>query len=407
MCIPDAGISALGETMSDSLREVTSVSWFGRIRRSLAGLLFGLLLVLAMVTLLFWNEGRAVQTALSLAEGAGIVVSAGSEAAEPANEGKLVHVTGPVTASAVPADPDFGVSVQGVRLSRTAEMFQWKEEKRSETVKKLGGGEETVTTYSYSKVWDEDAINSSSFKQPDGHQNPTKEIDSRRFQIPDGKLGAFVLNEPVLNRIGGDRKFAITTDQAAAIDAAYTGWKKVSVVGDNIYLGFNSTTPAIGDYRISYELAPLGVISVIGKQAGDQFAPYKTLAGDSLLMVDTGDVPAEKMFADAVSFNSLVTWILRAVGILMMAAGFSLLLSPFGVLFDVIPFLGSIARIGTGIISFALAILVGTATIAIAWFWYRPLLSAGILAAGVIAALIVYYLGRRRGNAMPAPAPAQ
>lgn len=123
-------------------------------------------------------------------------------------------------------------------------------------------------------------------------------------------------------------------------------------------------------------------------------------------MVDMGAVPAQKMFADAVSENTLITWALRVVGLLLLTVGFALFLSPIGVILDVIPFLGSVARMGTGIIAFFLAILVGTTTIAIAWFWYRPVLAAGILAAGVIAAAVVYYLGRSRKAAAPLSMPS-
>lgn len=392
--------------MSDSFREVTSVSWFGRIKRAVGGVVFGLLLVVLMVIGLFWNEGRAVQTARSLAEGSGAVVSVGADSVDAANDGKLVHVSGPVTASDGLADPDFGIAAQGLRLSRTAEMYQWKEESKSETEKKLGGGEETVTTYSYSKVWDDSQIDSSDFKKPDGHQNPPMEIHSKTFQIPDGKLVAFDLDTPVLDRIEGDKDYSLASSQAAAIKAAYTGTKPINVVDGKIYLGADTTSPALGDYRIGYELAPLGVVSIVARQAGSRFEPYQTVAGDQLLMVDTGDVPAAKMFADAVSENTIITWLLRAAGLLLLTIGFALFLSPIGVILDVIPFLGSIARMGTGIIAFFLAILVGTTTIAIAWFWYRPVLAASILAAGIIAAAAVYYLGRSRKAATPAAAPS-
>ncbi|MER9233390.1 TMEM43 family protein [Mesorhizobium sp. M0622] len=392
--------------MSDSFQEVTSVSWFGRIKRAVGSVVFGLLLIMLMVIGLFWNEGRAVQTARSLAEGSGAVISVGADSIDAGNDGKLVHVAGAVTASGGLADPDFGISAQGLRLSRSAEMYQWKEEQKSETTKKLGGGEETVTTYSYSKVWDDSQINSSEFKKPDGHENPPMEIHSKRFQIPDGKLGAFTLDRPVLDLIGGDREFSLSPDQSAVIDAAYTGTKRVNIVDGKIYLGFNTTSPALGDYRIGYELAPLGVVSIVARQTAGGFEPYQTKAGDQLLMVDTGNVPAEKMFADAVSTNTLITWLLRAAGLLLLAIGFALLLSPIGVILDVIPLLGSVARMGTGIIAFFLAILVGTTTMAIAWFWYRPMLAAGILAAGVIAAAAVYYLGRSRKPAAPVAAPS-
>lgn len=391
--------------MSDSFREVTSVSWFGRIKRAVGGVIFGLILIALMVIGLFWNEGRAVQTARSLAEGSGAVVSVGADSVDTANDGKLVHVSGLVTADSGLADPDFGIATQGLRLSRSVEMYQWKEESKSETTKKLGGGEETVTTYSYSKVWDDSQIDSSDFKKPDGHQNPPMEIHGRTFQIPEGKLVAFDLDTPVLDRIEGDKDYSLSADQSAAIKAAYIGTKPLSIVDGKIYLGNDNTTPVLGDYRIGYELAPLGVISIIARQAGSRFEPYQTQAGDALLMVDTGNVPAEKMFADAVSANTLITWLLRGAGLLLLTIGFALFLNPIGVILDVIPFLGSMARMGTGIIAFVLAILVGTVTIAIAWFWYRPLLALAILAAGVIAAVIVYRIGRSRRPAVPVVAP--
>lgn len=391
--------------MSDSFQEVTSVSWFGRIKRAVGGVIFGLILIVLMVIGLFWNEGRAVQTARSLAEGSGAVVSVGADSVDAANDGKLVHVSGPVTADSGLADPDFGIAAQGLRLSRSVEMYQWKEESKSETTKKLGGGEETVTTYSYSKVWDDSQIDSSDFKKPDGHQNPSMAIHSRTFQIPQGKLVAFDLDTPVLDRIEGDKDYSLSADQSAAIKAAYTGTKPLSIVDGRIYLGNDNTTPALGDYRIGYELAPLGVVSIVARQAGSRFEPYQTQAGDALLMVDTGNVPAEKMFADAVSANTLITWLLRGAGLLLLTIGFALFLSPIGVILDVIPFLGSMARMGTGIIAFVLAIMVGTTTIAIAWFWYRPLLAVGILAAGLIAAVIVYRIGRSRKPVVPAAAP--
>ncbi|RUW70962.1 hypothetical protein EN786_02085 [Mesorhizobium sp. M4B.F.Ca.ET.143.01.1.1] len=395
-----------GETMSDSFQEVTSVSWFGRIKRAVGGVVFGLILIVLMVIGLFWNEGRAVQTARSLAEGAGAVVSVGVDSVDAGNDGRLVHVTGPVTADKGLADPDFGIQAEGLRLSRSVEMYQWKEDSKSETTKKLGGGEETVTTYSYSKVWDDSQIDSSDFKKPDGHQNPPMAIHSKSFQIAEGKLGAFTLDRPVLDRIGGDKEFSLSPSQSAAIEAAYTGAKPINIVDGRIYLGADTMSPALGDYRIGYELAPLGTVSIVARQAGDRFEPYQTAAGDALLMVDTDDVPADRMFAEAVSANTLITWLLRAGGLILLTIGFALLLGPIGVIFDVIPFLGSLARLGTGIIAFVLAILVGTTTIAIAWFWYRPVLAAAILAAGVIAAVAVYMLGRSRKPAVPAAAPS-
>ncbi|MBB6467300.1 hypothetical protein HNQ96_003179 [Aminobacter lissarensis] len=391
--------------MSDQFREVTSVSWFGRIRRSVGGVLVGLILVLAMVAVLFWNEGRAVTTARSLAEGAGAVVSVPVDKIDAANEGELVHTTGPVETSDEVSDPDFAIEAKGVRLVRTVEMFQWVENSKSETNTKLGGGEETVTTYSYAKEWQDRPIDSTEFKQPANHQNPSMALGSRTFQIHEGKLGAFTLDEPVFDRIGDSNPLTITPSQLPDIAAAYPGTERVNVVDGRIYLGANSTSPAIGDYRIEYRLVPLGDISVIGRQTGDRFSPYQTVAGDELLLVDSGRVPADKMFADAVSANTIITWLVRAGCLLLLAVGFGLLLAPLGVIADVIPFVGSIVRMGTGLVAFVLALLVGTATIAIAWFWYRPLLAIGIAVAGLVLAYLLTRFGRKKTTAPAAVGP--
>lgn len=387
--------------MSDSFREVTLTSWFSRIGRSIGGVLIGVLLVIGMIILLFWNEGRAVTTAKALAEGAGLVVSIQPDTVDPANDGKLVHVGGKVSTDTTPSDPDFGIYAPGLRLERSVEMYQWKQESKSETKTKLGGGEETVTTYTYSKDWSDRPIDSSDFKQPSGHSNPSMEIRDQRYQVPQATLGAFTLDQPVLDLVGGHERLAVKPGQLSAVQSAFQGTTKVGIVDGRIYLGRNPASPAVGDYRIAYSFVPAGDLSIIGKQAGNRFEPYATKAGRDLLMVDSGLAPAEKMFAEAVTENAILTWILRAVGLVVMFIGFALLLGPLGVIADVIPFLGSIVRLGTGVLAFVAALLVGVTTIAVAWFWYRPLLSIALVA---ITLGVAYALSRMGKAKAPAPA---
>ncbi len=388
--------------MSDSFREVSQVSWFGRLRNSVVGVLIGLLLIIAMIVLLFWNEGRAVMTAKSLAEGAGLVVSVEDTPVEPSNDGKLVHVSGVTTASMIPTDTDFGIAAAGLRLERSVEMFQWRESSSSETTTKLGGGQETVTTYSYSKAWSDRPIQSSDFKQPTGHQNPPMEIRGRDFAVPEASLGAFRLGSEIIARIGGGSRFDLGPSNLTAVENAYAGRQRISISDGRIYLGSDPTSPRIGDYRISYTLVPLGPLSLVGRQSGDTLQPYQTQAGDALLLVQPGTHTAAAMFDKAVSDNTVLTWILRGVGLVLLFVGFLLFASPLGVMADVIPFLGSIVRLGTGVLAFAAALLAGTITIGIAWFWYRPLLSITLVAITLAVAAFLSWLGRRK--AVPAAA---
>ena len=91
----DAHDSGLGDTFT----ETTSKSWLQRIISSFVGVLVGLVLIVASIVGIFWNEGRAIDTARALAEGAGAVVSVDASAVDPANEGKLVHVMGAASAT--------------------------------------------------------------------------------------------------------------------------------------------------------------------------------------------------------------------------------------------------------------------------------------------------------------------
>ena len=212
------------------------------------------------------------------------------------------------------------------------------------------------------------------------------DVRSRSFQIPEGKLGAFTLDQPVLDRIGGDQPMAIKPDQSQHRGGLFR--QQEAEHRRRTHLSRLESVVA-GDRRLSrlLRLVPLGVISVIGQQQGAKFQPYQTIAGDQLLMVEPRQLcrppRCSRKPQDA---NTLITWVLRAVGLLLLAIGFALFMSPLGVIGDVIPFIGSIVRMGTGIVAFFLAIVVGTITIAIAWFYYRPLLAIGILVVGAVVA---------------------
>ena len=396
----------------------TNQSWFSRIAGAFGGVVIGLLLIPLSIWALSWNEGRAVQTERSLKEGAGLVKPVPSATVSPANEGKLVHTSGELVIAEPLSDPDFAISASGVRLSRNVEMFQWveKEEKTERT--KLGGGTETVTTYSYAKEWRSEAVDSSGFRER-GHDNPPMPVEAREIKAPSGQLGAFTAGDNVLDNLGDAQAVPIKPEQQEAIQAA-VGSRPITVSGN--YINFSQTAPpapgaaapvgpAVGDVRISYSVVPAGQISVVGAQQGDSFAAYQAKAGDQILLVARGNQTAAAMFKSAQDANVMLTWAIRVGGIIALMIGFGMIMAPIGVLADVIPFLGSIARLGTGIVGFVLAIVVGFITIAIAWFAVRPILSLILLAiaAGVFVLFAIY--GKKKDKARAAaeaeaPAPA-
>lgn len=389
---------------NNTYRETTTTSWFGRLKQALTGIVIGLILVAASLVLLFWNEGRAIKTYRALTEGAGSIISVDAAKVDPTNEGKLIHIAGAFAPKGTPADADLGVAAEGaVRLIRTVEMYQWKETSRSETKTKLGG-EETVTTYEYAKEWSSEPIESAKFKVPDGHANPAMPIKSNDFAVASGDLGAFSLTGEQIGGLGERKTLALTDADAVRIKDRVAPTRSARIDQGRVFIGYNLDQPWIGDLRISYEAANLPQVSAAGAQKSNGLTDYVTSNGQTIFLTQTGIVSAAQMFADAQTGNTIVTWVLRAVGLVLLLVGFTLILRIFGVLGDVVPFFGDVVRFGTGLVAFLLTALLGSLAIALGWFYYRPLWGIAILAVGVLIAAFLWHRGKTRAKTMPVPA---
>jgi hypothetical protein len=381
--------------MADSFSVTSNTSWFSRIGKSIGGIFFGLLLLVIGVVLLFWNEGRAVQTYKSLKEGQGIVVSIGADAVDPANEGKLVHLNGDAVTDGILVDEDFGIAAEALRLRREVEMYQWEEKQESKTEKKLGGGEETVTTYSYAKKWSSGLVDSSAFRQSAGHENPAEmPWESLSWDAEGVTVGAFELPPDLLSRLGGFKDLPVREMPEGA------AWPEdAQTYQGRIYLGADPSAPVVGDVRIAYSVVEPGPVSIVAEQRGDSFAEYRTKAGDSLAMIEPGTRTAQEMFESAIAGNTMLTWLVRLAGFMLLWFGFSMVFAPISVLADVIPFLGNLVGMATGFFAFLLALAVALVVVAVAWIFFRPLLGILLLAMAVAAGLAGLKILRRRAPA--------
>lgn len=362
--------------MADQYSETSNRSWLGRLGSSIKGMLVGGLMVVIAFPVLFWNEGRAVKTYKTLKEGSGAVISVVAEPIDPANEGKLVHVTGPATTTEVLKDTVFDHSGALLRLKRKVEMFQWDEDTDEKTTTKLGGAEETTTVYTYKKVWSDDLIDSSDFKQSGDHMNPSSmPYPSVEWITAKATLGAFVLSTSLIEGLNDWTHRALPPDQP--LPAVLAG--KGLVEGNGYFVGANPATPQVGDLRITFEEVEPCEVSVVSAQRGNSFDPYVAKAGGTIEMIDTGVLTAAAMFQTAQEVNTIITWLVRLGGFLLMMIGFMVLLKPLSVLGDVIPFLGKLIEAGTGLIAFLVSVVGTTVTIAVAWIFYRPVLGIALL----------------------------
>jgi Transmembrane protein 43 len=100
------------------------------------------------------------------------------------------------------------------------------------------------------------------------------------------------------------------------------------------------------------------------------------------------------MFETAQTENVVLTWVVRALGLVFMFIGFKLAFSLLDAIAKYIPGLGGLVSAGTSLIAFAFTALIGSLAIAAGWIVYRPILGIGILLVGVLAAAAASYAGR-------------
>lgn len=390
---------------SDHVSETTRRSWFQRVGAAFTGVLAGLVIVVLGIGLLAWNEGRSIARIRGLGEGGRAVVTAPLTRIDPANEGRLIHLSGPLVVEGRREDPASGVSVGGVSLRRTVEYYQWTETSRSETRTRPGGGEETVTTYDYQREWSGTPRDSSQFHTPAGHTNLTPPIETALVSAEEGRVGAYRADRRLLDTVPPTVPVTVTEADARRLSATLS--RPVRVESGALYVGANPASPAVGDMRVRYVAAPAGVVSVVAAQTSGALAPFVTRNGSEIYLTAEGTVGADEMFRQAKDGNQVLSWILRAAGIIGLMVGLGRILGPLSTLADVLPPVGAVVRFGTGALAGIGGLGIGLVVIAVSWFVVRPVFAVVSLAVigGAVAGVIWLRARSRRPAAVPVMIP--
>ena len=421
--------------------ETTSTSWFSRLGSSFGGVLIGVLLLVGGTVLLWWNEGDFVKTRDAINEAWKVAVELPQVGhIDPSFDGKLVHAVALADTKEILHDPVFGVGNRAIALKRNVEFYQWVEDSRTETKQKLGGGEEQVTTYTYNAKWVSRPVDSQRFHAPYARTQHVNRvllnIDDQEIQAKHVSFGAYHLPNFLISAIGGAQPFQpnltpavydkITLDILRAqpqIGATYgnsygtnswqgfpsqgqmpnyaqlprSQWPRVvHEQGSVLYLGANPSTPAIGDMRITFELTPSATVSVLARVKSNSFEPFHASNGKEVSGLSMGQVSMEAMFASKHSGNETMTWVFRLLGTVLVMSGFGLLLNPLKVIASVIPFLGSIVGVGTGLVSFLLGLAWSLIVISIAWLRFRPVTGAIMVGVAVVLLILLHVKGRNQ-----------
>lgn len=364
---------------------VTTQSYGSKIGDSLKGVIFGFFAIIASILLLWFNESNSVKEIRKIAEGKKNTVSVDAAVFSPENDGMLVHMSGMAETEDLLVDNEFGFEVNALKFEKVVEMYQYKENKKTEKKDNLGGSTTTTETFTYEEVWSENLINSDGFYES-WRKNP-KDFDHKeaKYQAKNVQLGEYELSDGLISQIGGLEDFYVTEEIYPSED----NYGMIS--GGMIYFGSGSKNPAIGDERVSFKVAYPHNVSIVAQQQGNSFVPYVTKNGRTIELVYDGIQSAEQIFASEESKNTWLTWILRLVGFLLMFAGFAAILKPISTVGSVIPLLGNVLQAGTGIIAGLIAFILSFIVIALAWIFYRPILGISLL----VVAGAAFYFGKK------------
>ena len=382
--------------------ETTTKSWFQRISESVAGIATGFVLIAVATWLLWWNEGRTFKTAGAIGEAELVTQDVPDiSRVDPALEGKVIHATGRAVTDEVLRDSVFGVSINAISLKRKAEYYQWREDSRKESRKKLGGGEETVTTYTYSREWVSHPIESTNFHDPDYRNRNTTlaNVEPSTTWASTVTFGAYTLPDFLKHSIGGAQPMTLQSVDVRSVAGLLNTERKASemvhVSGSTVYLGKNPAYPQIGDVRVTFEQTPPADVSIIAQVIRNTFEPFTASNGYTFSRLTMGTAGMAKMFEGARSDNAVMAWVLRVIGILLAVGGLRMVFRILSVIADVIPILGTIVGAGTGFVAFVLGLAWSLVVIAVAWVRFRPLLAGGLIAVAVALLAMSYFKGKK------------
>lgn len=248
---------------------------------------------------------------------------------DPSLEGKLVHMTGKVSSSGV-EDTVLGIHADTFVLERKVSYYQLVETK--ETKKDEDGRKEV--RYSYSRKWVgyvPDSAKFYSYSQRSKAVPPILIIKSGTIVDEKATLGTYALPAGLLERIPKTEfvpKIATKGGLRSVQERIGCSPELFHYTDKGFYLGEDVSSPALGDVRIRYRSAPIGNISVLAVVKDRGFVPYRVSSAESIniYQIVPGVVSLKDMVGEVDSGVGIMAWILRAVGVVVMAFGFIFLI---------------------------------------------------------------------------------
>mmetsp|Transcript_62504 Transcript_62504/g.174216 ORF Transcript_62504/g.174216 Transcript_62504/m.174216 type:complete len:483 (+) Transcript_62504:97-1545(+) len=422
----------------------THETYGDQIKNAFSDLIFGMLLVVLGFPVLYYNEKREAHMDKIFAYGEKIVkTNVPSGSVDGNYEANLTHMQGVTACDEILRDDDFGIGLTNcAKLSKEVEMFQWQEQSSVEERDTPGGGKDKITTYTYSRGWSSEPVDSSSFQEVGGHENPPFPFQGRQDVATKVGFGAFQLTPSLIGQMNNFQPLA-DGEQPPSLNRA----GRVFQLKAGIYETF-SGTPQIGDMRVTFRKVPCGPATVLAVQHEDSFVPltYDMVpqsscpclvsvpekvelpqgasgsllnkgaspsgafmlcqcvgmcieAGESLNDLATETLSAADMFTRAKNTQACIRKSLKLCGYLLFFFGLFMQFKFVPTFFRIIPFIGTWIQFFGNMFAYLGAFFIANFlwcfTVAIAWLAFRPAKGVLLIAASIAMIAVPTYLANK------------
>ncbi|KAJ8920944.1 hypothetical protein NQ315_015737 [Exocentrus adspersus] len=340
----------------------------------------GLGLFATGVWLLTWNEGRAVHHAYSLDETYNnAIVLNPYDKIQPELDGRVVYISGNLVVDEPLTEPDYGISIQAVKLKRRVQMYQWVEERTPRDDDETSAGSyNSINDYYYVTEWRDKLVDSSSFYIRHNHENP-KEIPLKSVTdiAPLVRVGNLQVGNDIKHKF--NEYIEVTSDERPEN-------RDVKLHMGIYYHCEDIWNPEVGDIRVQFYYAGAAgePVTIIAKQESGVLVPYTTSKGHNIALLRHGSLNINQMFSAEHYDAKMETWKLRGVGVFVLYAASVCLAKLLKIIVRQTPILSNIvsgeaSSFGNMVLAVSLSLLV----IATAWMFYRPMLGMGLIFAAV------------------------
>lgn len=368
--------------------EKITYTYWDRLIKSVKWTIIWFLFIIGSIFLLWFNEWHFVNQYEWLKEWLWIVKEWRISPIDNTLDWNLVYINWNISVNNEVQDDVFFVSTWAVKLVRKVEILQWKEKSQSFKKDNFWWSQTITTSYTYDKIWDENIINSSNFKEW-WHDNPVAvDYENKIFYSEKALIWELELSKEFIEKLDNKVRLKIN-------DTSFNNFriknkiKNIKLTDDYIYIFNSENYPDVWDIRISFYAVFPDNISVIWKQNWNTIEPYTTKNHSVISIIKYWDISINEMFNNEFTINNNLTWFLRWLWFVLMLLWFFMFFWIIIYVAKIIPFLSNIISLWIFLASFTLSIMISSLVIAISWFTFRPYFSLFII---IILWLIIYLI---------------